>query len=217
MRKNLTDNELASYVTYQLNNYFPDANKIQCEDISKILSETLLRVEKCFTKINNKYFSNGIETRFDHLHGDQYSMFLYLLANTNFKLGGPAYLSSKLFLLNKAMFGIDAYFEVELPEVFLFVHPLGTVLGRGAYSDYFMVYQGCGVGSNHDIYPEMGKFTTLRPQSFLLGKSKLGENCSLAAGSLVIDRELSDNSVYFGNPMDFKIKKNESIASIWRI
>ena len=58
MRKNLTDNELASYVTYQLNNYFPDANKIQCEDISKILSEALLRVEKCFTKINNKYFSN---------------------------------------------------------------------------------------------------------------------------------------------------------------
>lgn len=217
MKKNLTDNELASYVTYQLNNYFPDADKVQVNDILKILPDTLLRVEKCFTKINNKYFSIGNETQFNHLHGDQYSMFLYLLGNTNFKLSGPAHISSKIFLLNKSMFGIDAYFEVELPEVFLFVHPLGTVLGRGKYSNYFMVYQGCGVGSNHDIYPELGEFTTLRPKSFILGKSKLGRNCSLAANSLVVDRELPDNTVYFGNPMDFKMKTMEDVASVWRV
>ena len=48
--------------------------------------------------------------------------------------------------------------EVELPDIFLFSHPLGTILGRARYANYFLVYQHCTIGSNLDgIYPTFGE------------------------------------------------------------
>jgi serine O-acetyltransferase len=143
-------------------------------------------------------------------------MFLYLLCNTAYRAQASAGLPTKLFLLNKCLHGIDAFYEVELPSVFLFVHPLGTVLGRGRYSDYLLVYQRCGVGSNHDVYPTLGLYTTLRPGSAVLGQCKLGRNNTLAAESLLLDRDLADDSLYIGNPRDFVVRPATNTPPIWR-
>ena len=89
----------------------------------------------------------------------------------------------KIFLLNKKLHSCDIFYEVKLPSVFLLVHPLGTVLGRGNYSDFFVAYQRCGIGSNHHIYPTLGKYVTMRPGSAILGNSKIGDNCQIAAES----------------------------------
>jgi len=212
----LDQQQLAAYVTRQLNNLFDDGQAVHNDNVMQLLPQVMSRLEHCFTNINNKYFFNGISAVFNHLHGDQYAMFLYLLCNTAYKVGAPIGLSAKLFLLNKTLHGIDAFYEIELPSVFLFVHPLGTVLGRGCYSDYFLVYQRCGVGSNHDVYPTLGPYTTLRPGSSVLGKCTLGRNNTLAAESLLLDRDLLDESVYIGNPRDFVIRSNSDIPSIWR-
>jgi serine O-acetyltransferase len=118
--------------------------------------------------------------------------------------------------LNKYLHGIDAFYEVELPDIFLFVHPLGTVLGRGTYSDYFLVYQRCGIGSNHDVYPVMKEFVTLRPGSSILGNCIVEENCTIAAGSLLLDKNLGENTLYIGNPRDYVIKTNSEILPIWK-
>ena len=85
---------------------------------------------------------------------------------------------------------------------FLLVHPLGTVLGRGNYKDYFMAYQRCGIGSNHDIYPRLGRNVTLRPGSSVLGNCDIGDNVTIAADSLVLDYSVASESVYFGKPRD---------------
>ena len=153
---------------------------------------------------------------FDHLHGDQYAMWLYLLSNELFKRGGPATVCKKLFLLNKALHGCDIFHEVELPAIFLLVHPLGTVLGRGKYSDYLLAYQRVGVGSNHGKYPTLGRHLTLRPGSAVLGKATVGDNCSIAAESLLLDRDLAPGSVYIGNPRDHTIRAQTQIQPIWR-
>jgi len=55
----------------------------------------------------------------------------------------------KIYCLNKCLNAIDIYFEVELPNIFLLVHPLGTVLGKAKYNDFLLVYQQCTVGSNN--------------------------------------------------------------------
>jgi serine O-acetyltransferase len=212
----LDQQQLAAYVTRQMNNLFDDGQAVHCDEVLQLLPQVMSRLEHCFTNIDNKYFFNGISAVFNHLHGDQYAMFLYLLCNTAYKVGAPVGLSTKLFLLNKSLHGIDAFYEIELPSIFLFVHPLGTVLGRGCYSDYFLVYQRCGVGSNHDVYPTLGRYTTLRPGSTVLGKCTLGRNNTLAAESLLIDRDLFDDSVYIGNPRDFVIRSNSDVPSIWR-
>lgn len=216
MQRRLADRELATLVSRQVESLFPDGAPLVTEAVLAVLPETMRRVEHCFSRINNKYFFDGRDVLFDHLNGDQYAMFLYLLANTAHRSGlGPA-IAAKLYRLNKALHGLDAFYEVELPSVFMFVHPLATVLGRGAYSDYLLVYQRCGVGSNHDEYPELGEHVTLRPGSSVLGRCRIGARCTIAAESLLLDRNLDSDSIYIGNPRDHVIRKGSGALALWR-
>jgi serine O-acetyltransferase len=216
LRTSLTEEGLAHYVSGQLNAMFPDGRTVPADVIRALLPEAMARLAHCFSHVHNKYFFDGTQAVFNHLHGDQYAMFLYILSNTAHRQGAADDVPSKLFLLNKALHGIDAYFEVELPSIFLFVHPLGTVLGRARYSDFLVVYQRCGVGSNHDIYPELGPFFTLRPGAAVLGKCKVGTSVTVAAESLVLDRDIQDDTLYIGNPRDFSLRKGKGKLDIWR-
>ncbi len=216
VKSSLSEQQLAHYVCRQLSHSFDDGRPLSADAIRQLLPTTLQRMEHCFTRIQNKYFFDGEAARFNHLHGDQYAMFLYLLANTAHREGAGDDLPAKLFLLNKMLHGIDAFYEVELPSVFLFVHPLATVLGRARYDDYLLVYQRCGIGSNHDIYPRLGKYVTLRPGSAVLGDSVVGNNCTIAAESLVLDRQIDGNTLYIGNPRDFITKPAGAPPTVWR-
>ncbi len=217
MKTSIPIEELVEYVIQQLNTFFPDRNVIHREDLLDSIKQILERVEYCFSQVKNRYFFDGVDVIFNHLNGDQYAMFLYYAANTIFENGGSVSLCNKLFHLNRLLHGIDIFYEVELPDIFLFVHPLGTVLGRGTYSDYFIVYQRCGVGSNRDVYPSMKRYVTLKPGSSALGNCSIGENCTLAAGSLLIDRDLENNTVYMGNPKSFFTRLKVEIDLIWNI
>ena len=217
MQLTLDHKQLVNYVNQQANNFFPDEKPITKETLSDVLEETLGRVDFCFSKINNKYFFNGQDTVFNHLNGDQYCMFLYYLSNTMYRKGMDSKDCDKIFLLNKMLHGLDAFYEVSLPDIFMVVHPLGTVLGRGKYSDYFLVYQRCGIGSNQNIYPSLGEFVTLHPGSAVLGNSNIGKTCSIATESLVLDMNLPDNTLYIGNPKQHYFKEHREISSFWRI
>ena len=216
VRSSLVPAELAALATRQLNTMFPDGSPIDAEDLHGALNGALGRLEHCFVRVNNKYFFDGTDAVFNHLHGDQYAMWLYLLANELLKSGGSIEICSKLFLLNKALHGCDLFYEVELPAIFLLVHPLGTVLGRARYGDYLIAYQRCGIGSNHGIYPTLGPHLTLRPGSAVLGRCDVGDNCTIAPESLLLDRDLPPNSVYIGQPRDHLIKSNDALQPIWR-
>lgn len=216
IQSSLSAEQLAALAARQLETMYPDGEVISVADLAPAVTGALARVEHCFSHINNKYFFNGRHAVFDHLHGDQYAMWLYLLGNELFRLGGPISVCKKLFLLNKALHGCDVFYEVALPSVFLLVHPLGTVLGRGCYSDFLIAYQRVGIGSNHDVYPTLGRHLTLHPGSAVLGKATIGDNCSIAAESLVLDRNLPPNSIYIGNPRDHLIRPQTQNPSIWR-
>ena len=208
---------LARLAATQANNLFPDADRARAEDLATAVAGALARLEHCFSKVGNKYFFDGSQARFDHLHGDQYAMWLYFLANEAFRQGAPASLCKKLFLLNKTLHGCDIFYEVELPSVFLLVHPLGTVLGRARYSDYFVAYQRCGVGSNRDSYPSFREHETLRRGSAVLGSCRIGHYCQIAAESLIMNRDLPDHSLYIGNPQAATIKRQEAAYPLWRM
>ena len=217
IKASLSNDELAQLVEKQLNHFFPDTNDDFSGVMLSIIEASMPRLEHAFSHINNKYFFDNKKVVFDHLHGDQYAMLLYLLSNQAFRMGESSTISKKLFLLNKALHGCDIYYEVELPEIFILVHPLGTVLGRGEYSDYFMVYQRCGIGSNHDIYPTLGKYLTLRPGSSVLGKCIVEDNCCLASDALLLDSNLKENSLYIGNPKKSWVRSNANPQHIWRV
>lgn len=160
----------------------------------------LPRLKICFSHIDIKYFRNKDNVFFNHLNSDQYSMFLYMMSFSANKDCKNPNLASKLYLLNKLLHGIDAFYEVRLPKVFLFVHPLGSVLGRANYGEFFTVYQGCGVGSNAGASPVLGSNVVLHPNSFVLGKSRVGNNCAIATGALVLDSCVDDDTTYIGRP-----------------
>lgn len=212
----LSAEELTNLAVRQLNGLFPDGDELLPQQLAPAVRGALSRLEHCFAHINNKYFFDGTRAIFNHLHGDQYSMWLYFLGNELYRTRGSAAACSKLFLLNKALHGCDVFYEVELPSIFLFVHPLGTVLGRGRYSDYLLVYQRCGVGSNHGVYPTLGRHLTLRPGSAVLGSCTVGDNCSIATESLLLDKDLPSDSVYIGNPRDHLIRNHELSETLWR-
>ena len=212
----LDPDALARLASRQINTMFPDGADVLPGDLVTAVAGALPRLEHCFTRIDNRYFFDGTQAVFDHLHGDQYAMWLYLLGNALFKASGPPPVCKKLFLLNKALHGCDVFYEVELPSVFLLVHPLGTVLGRGHYSDYLIAYQRVGIGSNHGVYPRLGTYLTLHPGSAVLGNCSVGDHCSIATESLLLDRDLPAGSVYIGSPRDHNIRSQSQMHPIWR-
>lgn len=216
VRASLDARGLAAYAAAQCNASFPDDETVGVDTLMPAVQLALARLEHCFSYVDNRYFFDGEQVVFDHLHGDQYAMWLYLLANELHRQGGPVSVCSKLFLLNKALHGLDAFYEVQLPDIFLLVHPLGTVLGRGTYSDYFVAYQRCGVGSNRDVYPTFGRHVTLRPGSAVLGRCVIGDHCQIGTESLVLDRDLPDNTLYIGSPKTATLRRQDGPLPIWR-
>lgn len=216
VRSTLDLHGLAELASAQINSMFPDGNPVAADELLPSAARSLKRLEHCFSHINNKYFFDGQQAVFDHLHGDQYAMWLYFLSNQLHLDGAAPAASKKLFLLNKALHGCDIFYEIALPSIFLLVHPLGTVLGRASYQDYLLVYQRVGIGSNHDIYPQLGRHLTLRPGSSVLGQARVGDHCSVAAESLVLDRDLPDHSLYIGNPRDHIIHHRQLVQTIWK-
>ncbi|HEX3871956.1 MAG TPA: hypothetical protein VHV77_16035 [Pirellulales bacterium] len=189
---------MAWYLRKQLENLFPDAADLS--DLPRLVDLALGRVEHCFSRVRLKgYFANG-EPRFSHLHCDQYAIFLYYLSNSTFreKPGHP--IADKAYALNKALHALDAYYEVQLPDVFAVQHPVGTVLGRATYADYFLCYHNCTVGANLDNdYPAFGRGVVMYGGSRVIGNTAVGDNSFVSTGAIVIDGgKLEGDSVLHG-------------------
>ena len=216
MNISLKNTDLLRFIICQINNYLPDGNNVkENKEIVKSFDTALQRVEYCFSKINNKYYSIDGIASYNHLNGDHNAVLLYYFSNTLYNDNYDIKTCEKIFYLNKMLHGLDAFYEVRLPDIFQLIHPLGTVLGRGDYSNYFIAYQRCGIGSNKDEFPIMGEHFTLRPGSSVLGSCQIGKNCELAAESLLLDSDLSDDSLYIGNPRSKKIINSKRVNNNW--
>ncbi|MBR0875150.1 hypothetical protein JQ633_32655 [Bradyrhizobium tropiciagri] len=198
MQLSLGRNELALYVQRQFETFFPDGADLG--DLPAFVDKALGRIEHCFSRVRLKGFTANGEARFSHWHCDQYAIFLYYLANTAFreKPGHP--IADKAYALNKALHALDAFYEVELPDVFAVQHPVGTVLGRASYSDYFICYHNCTVGANlENDYPSFGCGIVMYGGSRIIGKTAVGDNSFVSTGAIVIDGgTLAADSVLHG-------------------
>lgn len=197
MIQSLDTATLTRFIADQISNLLPDA-KVKHDNLFPFVKKAIKRTEHCFSKINNKYFFDGNQVRFNHLNTDQYAMFLYYLSNTIWQEVNDDKLASKAYCLNKALNGLDAFYEVRLPDIFLLVHCVGTVLGRAEYNDYFVAYQRITVGGNNHEYPSLGKGIVMYGGSAVLGKCDIGANCFISYGSLVIDNDIPPNMIVFG-------------------
>jgi serine O-acetyltransferase len=213
MRKlivSIPEENLVNLVHNQLNSNFPDHLEVNVVTLKHCVKSSILRIRRCFDPIILKYYSVGNESYFNHLHGDHYSMFLYFVSNEAYRANDEV-LAAKLFLLNKSLFGIDAFYSIKLPEHFLFVHPLGTILGNARYEEFLVIYQGVTIGATTSgIYPTFSKQTILYSNSSIIGDCRVGRNFILAANASLVNLNVPANKVVVGNFPSHLVLENKN-------
>lgn len=199
MRMSLLPQQLERYVLALVRNQFPD-DYAPAYDVSALLMRALERMEHCFSKIHRKYYQEEDCAVFDHLNSDHFASFLYFFSNTVWRETGDTSLPTRLFYLNKAMHGLDLFYSVEMPDIFLLVHPLGTVLGNAKYKDYLVVYQNVTVGADEaGVYPVFDTGTVLYAKSTVIGACEFGKNVVLGANAFVLNANVPGNSLVVGH------------------
>lgn len=208
MKIDMLESDLVTLVCRQLESFFLPLTETEKKSIADMIRLALPRCEHCFlhTRIKN-YNREGVAC-FNPYHSGQYAVFLYFLANTVCKQAAPERrsLADRLYFLNKALNGLELYYEVGMPSIFMLDHPVGTVIGRAEFSDYFAFSQNCTVGNNWDKYPRLGHHVAMLACSKLIGNCRVGNHVILAANTCVIDTDIPDGSIVFGSSPNLTIK-----------
>lgn len=206
---------LLNYVGRQLDNFFPDGRgDAERPALQAHLEPALRRLDRCIAEV--RMWTPG---KFDHLHSSQYTTFLYYLANTVWRADGERALCNKLFGLNKALNGIDLFYEIEMPEVFFIGHSVGIVLAKATYGNRLVLYQNSTVGKNHGAAPSLGEGVVLYPNSAIIGRCEIGAGSVIAQGVSVINRDTPGGATVFqggAGELVFKPSTRDVLADIFR-
>ena len=124
--------------------------------------------------------------------------------------------AEKVYYLNRILNSVDLFYEVDLPRIWMCEHPLGSIMGRARYSDYFFFYQGCTVGGNHGSYPRIKEYVAMFSNSKILGNAQIGSYVIIGANAYVKDEDIPDNCIVFGESPNLTIKRKpqQEIADI---
>ncbi|MDQ5984349.1 MAG: hypothetical protein CSYNP_00042 [Syntrophus sp. SKADARSKE-3] len=194
--------DLARYVLYQLRIFMPADQDEGFETINRYLPGTLKRMAPILACA--KHFQPGI---FDHLNSQQYAMFLYLLANEIWTNDESSWVvCEKLFFLNRIFSGMDLYYKINMPEIFLIEHGGGSVLVNTHYGNKFVFFQSVTVGRLGDACPVIGEGVILFPNTVVTGESIIGDYSVISAGTIVNNKIIPPDSVVFSNGSDIVIK-----------
>ena len=205
---------LLGYLERQLANFFPDDAPGVRAALDAHLDEALRRLGRCIAEV--RMWRPG---EFDALHSSQYAIFLYYLSNTLWRHGADARVCTKLFLLNKALNGIDCFYEIELPEVFFIGHSVGIVLAKASYGNHLVLYQNCTVGKNHGVAPVLEDGVLLYPNTAVIGRCRVRTGSVISQGVSVVNRDTAGHCLVFsgdGGELVFKPVPRDVLADIFR-
>lgn len=182
----------------QINSFY-GITEDEMRAIARIYDKVIDRLEGCFRYVNNKYYHIGGDTIFDPLHVGQWTMFLYQAAR-QLRISSPddKALCDKIYGVSKCLSSADIFYEVEMPSIWFFDHPQGSVMGRAHYDDFFTFSQGCTVGNNKGRYPRFGKHVSMMSGAKVLGDCDIGDHVIFAANAYVIDQDIPSCSIVFG-------------------
>jgi serine O-acetyltransferase len=208
MQSSLSPANLQRYVMQLLAHHLPDGYMSDAS-AARLFGQALERVEHCFAHIERKYYQRDKAVLFDHLNGDHMAILLYFFGNTVWRENGSTELPTRLFYLNKILHGLDLFYSVSMPDVFMLVHPVGTVLGHASYQDYLVDYQNCTIGAVTDVYPKFGTGTILYSRTSVLGNCRLGDDVVLAANCMIVNFEVPPSTMVVGQYPHHRFLHNE--------
>lgn len=198
---------LAGLVAKQLDNLFLFDPSTEQPVLDRGVEIALKKCEVCFAATANKYYQHDGQPYFNPFHSGQYCIFLYFLSRAVFTIDSKmSSLADRLYYLNKALNGLDLFYEVEMPDIFFLDHPVGSVLGRATYGTHFSFSQNCTVGNNKGIFPTIGKNVQMLSGSKILGRCKIGDNVIVSANTYIKDTDIPAHSLVFGNSPSLTVK-----------
>ena|ERR1700743_794359 len=201
---------LCKYTTAQLNIFFPDNDVVDLSIEKQWVERALEKIEYCFKHVTLKHYFNGDQVIFNHLFSDHYVMYLWFLSNVVYLENGKCSLADKLYYLNKLLNGLDCMYDTKLPDIFLIFHSSGTMLGKAFYSDFFIVFNGCTVGSQNGNYPSFSKGVSITANSSVVGDCLIGCRSTISTRTLVFEKNIPDDHVVF---MDLNIGKLKTMPA----
>lgn len=109
-------------------------------------------------------------------------------------------LATRVFLLNKALHGMDLFHAVDMPRHFLIGHTVGMVFAKAQYADWCVFHQGCTVGRILDDRPILQEGTILYPNSSVIGRCLVRRNTVVSAGVQLINCDTPGDCIVFNGP-----------------
>ena len=107
----------------------------------------------------------------------------------------------KLIYLNKILNGFFYSYKCELPDIFFFNHPVGSIIGNAAYSDFLVVSQNVtintGSGELGEPSPSIGKFVFLAAGAKIIGDFPIGDHVAIGVDAMVYKKRIPSNSIVY--------------------
>jgi serine O-acetyltransferase len=186
-----SDAALAHHIARQLNSVIPEDNPdSDVQRLLPLIGSALERLRPILAAV--RAFDHA---EFNHFNSLQYSTFLYLLGNEQWRTGSSDALADRLFCLNRALNSIDLFYAVQMPEVFFLSHGLGAVLGNATYGERCVFFQNVTVGRVADARPVIGSNVVLYPGAVVTGNAIIGDGCVISAGTIVHGERIASNTV----------------------
>lgn len=227
MKASLNMLELFAYTQRQLDTFFPDnASNYKCvpkitDHSNSIEEEVHDRMRYCFSHVRDRAYSiDGRTVCFNHLHSDQYAVYLYFLANSLWKSDAEKDLCDKLLVLNRILHGFFLSYKCRMPDIFLLGHPVGTVIGNAAYSDYLYVLQNVTIETRAEDAPPLGKGLLLCSGAKIIGSGKIGDNVSVGVDGVIYKRDIPSNTIVIrdsGGVITYKENNTNNIETYFRV
>jgi len=175
-------------------------------DLTPVVERALARAETSFAcSALPGYRTADGTTQFDPMQSDQYAMFVWFCSNEAWR-AGDLELAADLFLLNKALNGIVCMWDTALPAVFLWIHTVGTMLGKAEYGERFVAYQNVTVGTDRGARPSFGEGTILFAGAKVVGGAHIGARSLVSLNAVVINEAIPPNSIVAGSSPNLLLK-----------
>ena len=158
--------------------------------------------------------------QFNVLQSSQHTIFLSYLATSLWRTSGDTAAPTRLFLMNKALNGIDLFYETLMPPVFYIGHSVGIVLAKASYGNFLVLYQGVNVGRHMDQIPTIGDRVVLYPGSSVVAGAVVEDDCVLSQGVRVIGKRVPAGQMAFaGEPgqLVFRPRPDDLLQEYFRV
>ncbi len=201
MELSLHKENLKKYLQRQLENHFPDRKTgkyFRGKDVDHAFDMGLCRLENCFKHVILPAYSNDAgQTFFSHLHSDQYAQFLYYFMNSLWKESQNRLICDKTMLLLRDLNGIFMTYKCEMPDIFLFQHAVGTVVGNAVFSDYLLILQNVtintGVEQDRLGTVKIGRGVTRSPGAKIISDEPIGDRVNIGVDAVVYKTKIEND------------------------